>query len=143
MKKLRSSKPVLRKTTAGLWLGGLTVLALALGLFLKPYFRTAQSGQGAVIRISMAGWEPNTLYAKAGQPITVNMVNLDNQFHTDGGGWHNFVAEDLSVAERVGPNQSKTFTFTPNKPGEFLFYCDICCGGKDNPFMRGKLVVNG
>ncbi|MBI3460116.1 cupredoxin domain-containing protein, partial [Candidatus Acetothermia bacterium] len=32
-------------------------------------------------------------------------------------------------------------TFTPTKPGTYEFYCNICCGGKANPSMQGKLIV--
>ena len=69
------------------------------------------------------------------------MINLDHKFHTDGGGWHNFAVPDFGVNEPVAPKQTRTFTFTPTRAGEYVFYCDICCGGKNNPFMRGKLIV--
>jgi len=26
-------------------------------------------------------------------------------------------------------------------PGEYAFYCDTCCGGKDNPAMQGILKI--
>ncbi len=36
--------------------------------------------------ITMAGFEPNKITAKAGQPVTINLINPDNSHHTDGGG---------------------------------------------------------
>jgi hypothetical protein len=34
------------------------------------------------------------------------------------------------------------FEFTaPANAGTFTWYCDICCGGKENPSMQGKLTV--
>ncbi len=41
--------------------------------------------------ITMAGFEPNIIRAKAGQPVTINLINPDNSHHTDGGGIHNFM----------------------------------------------------
>ncbi|ADR35942.1 cytochrome c oxidase subunit II [Oceanithermus profundus DSM 14977] len=124
----------------------LAVLGVALYLFALPYLRTAaRSASGAtsqvVLRISMSGWQPTEVRVKRGEPVTVEIVNLDNRFHTDGGGWHNFVVEALGIEKRVPPKGTLTFTFVPERAGEYLFYCDICCGGKDNPFMQGKLVV--
>lgn len=75
------------------------------------------------------------------QPAEV-IVELDNACHTDGGGWHNFVLEGQNLEQRVPPKQSGTVSFVLSQLGEYLFYCDICCGGKDNPFMRGKVVVS-
>lgn len=120
----------------------LALLGTAVAFFARPYLRTAQATGETVVRISMSGWQPGVIYTKAGVPMTLTVVNLDNAFHTDGGGWHNFVVEALGVAERVAPSQTRSFTFTPGQPGEYIFYCDICCGGKDNPFMQGKLVVS-
>ncbi len=145
-KKKSTRKPQKRK---GGWLGAavvVAVLAVAIYLFASPYLRTSSasaSGQkpDVVLRISMSGWEPAVIRAERGKPVTIEIINLDNQFHTDGGGWHNFVVEAFGIEKRVPPKGTLTFTFVPDKPGEYLFYCDICCGGKDNPFMQGKLVV--
>ncbi len=97
--------------------------------------------------INMAGFEPNIIRAKAGQPVTINLINPDNSHHTDGGGVHNFmlteglarVAPDVNIT--VLPESQKVFTFTPTKPGEYHWYCDSCCGGKENPSMHGTLIV--
>ena len=123
--------------------GGAGVLGLAVFLFAQPYQPPASAAAEAqVVRISMGGWQPGDIEAKAGEEVTVTVVNLDNQFHTDGGGWHNFVLPDLGLDFRVSPKATDTFTFTASvPPGEYLFYCDICCGGKDNPFMQGTLSV--
>lgn len=137
-----SPSPQSRRTGLLFWAGGLAVLAVAAALFAGPLLRNAAQGQrGSVLRISMGGWQPATVEARAGQPVSVTLVNLDNAMHSDGGGWHNFIVEGQGVSERVAPEQTRSFSFTINKPGTYLFYCDTCCGGKDNPFMRGKLIV--
>ena len=97
--------------------------------------------------ISMAGFEPNIIRAKAGQPVTINLINPDNSHHTDGGGVHNFMLTEglASVMSGVNitvlPESQQVFTFTPTKPGEYHWYCDSCCGGKENPSMHGTLIV--
>jgi len=140
VKTKQTSKANSKKSAIFVGLAALVVLGLAAALFLSPYVRTAKSE--ATLKISMAGWEPTQIRAKVGQPVEVTMINLDNQFHTDGGGWHGFTVPAFNVNERVAPKQTRTFSFTPTTTGEFVFYCGICCGGKENPFMRGKLIVN-
>lgn len=140
MKSKQAPKATSKKTTILLGLSGLTVVALAAALFLAPYIRSAQSN--ATLEISMSGWNPTVINAKVGQPVAVTIVNMDNQFHTDGGGWHGFTVPAFDVDERVAPKKTRTITFTPTKAGEYVFYCGICCGGKENPFMRGKLIVS-
>ena len=131
-----------RPKTLIFWASASAVLILAATLFIAPQLQnTAQSQSGSVLRISMGGWQPATVEARAGQSVSVTLINLDNSMHSDGAGWHNFIVEGQGVSERVAPEQTRSFSFKINKPGEYLFYCDICCGGKDNPFMRGKLIV--
>lgn len=93
--------------------------------------------------ITMAGFEPNTIRAKAGQPVTINLINPDNSHHTDGGGIHNFMltAGLSNVNITVLPESQEVFTFTPTQKGEYHWYCDSCCGGRENPSMHGTLIV--
>ena len=78
---------------------------------------------------------------KAGEPVTVRLTSLDNQHHTDGGGQHQWAVDELGVNVIAQPLSSNTVTFTPEKSGEYTFYCDICCGGRANPTMNGTLIV--
>ncbi len=140
MNTKQAPKATSKKSVLLFSLAGLTVVVLAVVLFMAPFIRSAQSS--ATLEISMSGWSPAVINAKAGQPVTVTMINMDNQFHTDGGGWHAFTVPAFKVDERVAPKKTSTFTFTPTEAGEYVFYCGICCGGKENPFMRGKLIVS-
>lgn len=125
------------------WSTAALVTLLAVGLTVGPLLVRSDEQAGATqVTISMSGWEPAKIEARVGEPLTIRMVNLDNQFHVDGGGRHNFVLEKFGVAEVVQPKKTLTFTFTPTEKGEFNFYCDICCGGKENPYMNGTLVVS-
>ncbi|MDD5615682.1 MAG: cupredoxin domain-containing protein [Candidatus Methanoperedens sp.] len=93
--------------------------------------------------ITMAGFEPNIIRAKTGQPVTINLINPDNSHHTDGGGVHNFVltAGLANMNITVQPENQTVFTFTPTQKGEYHWYCDSCCGGRENPGMHGTLIV--
>lgn len=93
------------------------------------------------VAISMAGYSPARIEVREGQPITIRLVNKDNRFHKDGGGWHQFAIDELGVDVKVPPLETRTITLIPEKSGIFEFYCDVCCGGRANPYMRGALTV--
>ncbi len=93
------------------------------------------------IEAHMGGFSMQEVRAKVGQPLTVRLISLDNQFHTDGGGKHQFAIDELNVNIIAPPEGTSEATFTPTKPGVYEFYCDICCGGRANPTMRGQLIV--
>lgn len=93
--------------------------------------------------ITMAGFQPNIIRAKAGEPVKINLINPDSSMHTDGGGVHNFLlsAGLANVNVTLSPESQKVFSFTPTQPGEYHWYCDSCCGGRENPSMHGTLIV--
>ncbi|MBA3877218.1 MAG: cupredoxin domain-containing protein [Anaerolinea sp.] len=94
------------------------------------------------VRGSMSGLEPMALTVKAGQVVKLELTSLDTPFHSDGGGWHQFKVDELGIDFKVGPESSEVFEFTaPTTPGTYTYYCDICCGGKENPTMVGSLTV--
>ncbi|BAS29268.1 cytochrome C oxidase subunit II [Limnochorda pilosa] len=100
-------------------------------------------GEGVRVDLSMAGFDPPRIEVQAGESVTLRLVNRDNRFHTDGGGWHQFAIDEMGIDVRVAPLQTQTVTLTPTRAGTVEFYCDICCGGRENPYMRGRLVVRG
>lgn len=89
----------------------------------------------------MGGFSQQEMRLKAGQPVTVRLTSLDNSHHTDGGGQHQWAVDELGVSIVAPPLGSNSATFTPDQPGVYTFYCDMCCGGRANPTMQGKLVV--
>ncbi len=94
------------------------------------------------VHASMGGFDPAALTVKAGQPVKIELASMDSSMHSDGGGWHQFAIDALSINWKVGPESSKVFEFTaPSTAGTYSWYCDICCGGKANPSMQGKLTV--
>ncbi len=100
-------------------------------------------GELLVVEADMSGFRPKVLHAQAGEPITVRLKSLDTQFHTDGGGKHQFAIDKLGVDIIAPPRGSRKASFTVSEPGVYPFYCSICCGGKGNPSMWGRLIVRG
>jgi len=98
---------------------------------------------GQQVVVSMAGFAPPRLTAKTGTDLTVTLVNPDSRFHTDGGGWHQFRVEALDLDVKIPPSSQRTVTLRALRAGTYVFYCDVCCGGKENPTMRGILEVTG
>ncbi|MEO8396771.1 MAG: cupredoxin domain-containing protein [Chloroflexota bacterium] len=75
----------------------------------------------------------NTITAKAGQPITITLVNNDNMAHA-------FAIDALNVyTDTVAPNQSASVTFTPQQAGSYQFRCPTF--RHDKLGMVGKFEV--
>ncbi len=125
---------------------GLGVLGLA-GYFLVTAFTrpTLQTMAGNVIDVTadMGGFDMKLIRVKVGQPVTIRLTSLDNSMHTDGGGKHQWAVDELAVSIIAPPEGSSYATFTPTKAGTYIYYCDICCGGRANPTMQGTLIVEG
>jgi heme/copper-type cytochrome/quinol oxidase subunit 2 len=136
-----------RRTRAGTFVViGALVLGAAGYLLFEAFWKPELPRMaGNVIDISadMGGFSQKIVRVKAGEPVTVRLRSLDNSHHTDGGGKHQWAVDELGVniiAPSLGSNYK---TFTPDKPGTYTFYCDICCGGRANPTMSGRLIVVG
>ena len=93
------------------------------------------------ISAGMDGFNMKEIRVKVGKPITIRLTSLDTQFHTDGGGKHQWAVDEFGASVIAPPEGSNTVTFTPTKTGSYLYYCDICFGGRANPSMQGKLIV--
>lgn len=93
------------------------------------------------VHISMSGFDPATITVKAGSLLKIDLINMDNQYHMDGGGWHNFAIDDFSMNMSVAPSGQRVFTVPTNTPGTYGWYCSVCCGGWASPSMSGRLVV--
>jgi plastocyanin len=124
---------------------GVVVLVLGAGLvigFGDFFGRPTTTGNVITMRISMAGYDPNVLVAKPGETLTIDWWNTDNAMHLDGGGLHTLIAPELGINEKLPAESRKTIQITaPTTPGNYDFYCDSCCGGKESPTMHGTLSV--
>ncbi len=125
-------------------------VVLAIMFFLAPVFSApasgiTQNGNTKVINIqaAMDGFDMQTIRVKLDETVKVNLKSLDNEHHTDGGGKHQFAIDEFGVNIITDPLSVNSGTFVASKAGTYTFYCDICCGGKANPTMNGKLIVEG
>ena len=153
----QANRKVQRRSGRAIWfaLAALAVFSAAVFIATEPLrSRPAASAPSAgaassgaqpaavpQVFVSMAGYEPNRLTARAGQGFTVQFVNQDNRFHTDGGGLHQFRIDGTGIDVRIPPSSQPTATLPALAAGTYEFYCDICCGGRANPAMRGVLEV--
>ncbi|MGZ8563349.1 MAG: cupredoxin domain-containing protein [Candidatus Limnocylindria bacterium] len=118
---------------AGLYLAG--------GVFLGQRDKTTVA-DALPVRLSMAGFDPKVITAKAGATLNLDFWNTDNAIHLDGGGVHTFIMDDQHIYVTIPAEGRQAFSFTvPMKPGDYDFYCDTCCGGKASPTMHGILRV--
>ncbi|MCQ3972036.1 MAG: cupredoxin domain-containing protein [Anaerolineae bacterium] len=142
-----------KRTTHQAQLGKLRVLAFAVivllvlgtaGYLLATAFspKTPPPAANTIdVSADMGGFSQAEIRVKAGKPVTVRLTSLDNSHHTDGGGQHQWAVDELGVSIVAPPLGSNWATFTPLESGVYTFYCDICCGGRANPTMQGKLIV--
>jgi plastocyanin len=134
----------IRKTAFGL----IVVAVLGVGLYLAGGVFLGQRGNteiaGALpVRLSMAGFDPKVITVKAGAEVNLDFWNEDNAMHLDGGGVHTFIMPEYQdIYVKIPAEARQAFTFTaPSTPGDYDFYCDTCCGGKESPTMHGTLRV--
>ena len=141
----RAARRARQKRVRALTFVAITVFVLGTaGFLLVSAFASKMPPPDAnIIDISadMGGFNLNEIRVKAGPPVTVRLTSLDNSHHTDGGGKHQWAVDELGVNIVAPPEGSRWATFTPDKPGVYTFYCDICCGGRANPTMQGTLIV--
>lgn len=134
-------KRIRAATFAAITLG---VLAAAGSLLWGAFNRQKpppMAGNVIDVAADMAGFDKPEIRVKLGQPVTIRLTSLDNSHHTDGGGKHQWAVDELGVDIVAPPLGNRYATFTPQQPGTFTFYCDICCGGRANPDMNGTLIV--
>lgn len=141
-----SIRPTPRTRAAMFAVLAIGALGLA-GLYIRQTFWPLQPASTTPrvvdIRGSMNGFDRSELHVKLGLPVTIRLTSVDNPLHTDGGGRHQWAVDELRVNLIAPPAGSNTVTFTPEKAGKYVFYCDICCGGRANPSMSGTLIVDG
>ncbi len=144
-RRARAARQARQKRIRAITFGVIVLLVLgAAGYFLtSALWPKVPVAAANTIDISagMDGFNMQEIHVKVGKPITIRLTSLDTQFHTDGGGKHQWAVDEFGVSVIAPPQGSNTVTFTPTKTGTFLYYCDICCGGRANPTMQGKLIV--
>lgn len=123
-----------------------TILVVVFILAASMLLRSLEKGvpidtTATPVRVSMSGFDPSTITVKAGTPLKIDLINMDNQYHTDGGGWHNFAMDEFGMNVTVEPLGQRVFTVPTGTPGSYGWYCSLCCGGRESPSMNGRVVV--
>lgn len=137
-----------RRRIAAFGITAVAILAiggyLAFADFAGP--RGAVSADAIGVQASMAGFTPKEIRVKAGAVVTMDFWTQDSASHLDGG-VHTMISDDLGLrvelpgAAAVSASRvAVTFT-APTTPGEYEIFCDTCCGGRENPTMRGAVIV--
>lgn len=116
----------------------LVVIGAAAWLLRSPT-ATVQAEQD--VMVTMGGFEPGDIRIAADKATTIRLVNPDSSMHTDGGGVHQLAIPDLGIDVKVQPESDALVAIPATASGRYAFYCDVCCGGKENPMMQGTLIV--
>jgi cytochrome c oxidase subunit II len=123
---------------------GVVVAVLGAGVYFAfGNFLTRPAAAAGTISVqsSMAGFTPAEMRVKAGSTVTLDWWTEDAAMHLQGG-VHTMIAPDLGLHEELPAESRRAVAWTvPNKPGTYDVWCESCCGGKDNPQMHGKIVV--
>ncbi len=128
--------------------GLVVVVILGAGTYLAASVFLGQRGTSSAagylpVRLSMDGFDPKVIQAKAGQPVKLDFWNTDNAMHLDGGGVHTFIMDSQNIYVKIPAEARQQYEFTaPTTPGDYDFYCNTCCGGKASPTMHGTLRVS-
>lgn len=95
----------------------------------------ASGGNVPVEATDTLKWQPNTITAKAGDKVTLDVKNAGSTAHT-------FISPGLNVATGVdvptGKTTSVSFT-APTAPGAYQFWCNI--PGHAEAGMVGEVIV--
>lgn len=120
---------------AGAPAGGAAAPAKPPGPYVPNGEADATSGTASLQLLDAMKFQPNSLKAKPGQQVKVDLKNA-------GGTIHSFIAPTLGVATKVTVNggQSGSVTFTaPSQPGTYFFWCPE--PGHAEAGMTGQVVV--
>jgi heme/copper-type cytochrome/quinol oxidase subunit 2 len=77
-------------------------------------------------------YSPSELKVNTGDTVTIQLISTDVV--------HGLYVDGYDISVEADPGQTKTLTFTADKPGSFRFRCNVTCGAM-HPFMIGKLTV--
>jgi cytochrome c oxidase subunit 2 len=105
-----------------------------LACFLAITATQAMADDEPVIHITAKKFEftPRTPTLKKGVPVVIEVTALDRV--------HGFNLPDFGVRSDVVPGKVTRIRFTPDKTGEFVFFCDVFCGDGHEQ-MSGVLTV--
>jgi sulfite exporter TauE/SafE len=89
-----------------------------------------ENTQKVTIEIQNRGYAPNSFQVRAGKPVEMTILNKDAYSCASA-----FVFREFGINTYVKPGNSETFTFTPQKPGRYIFACSM-------GMYSGTMIVN-
>jgi plastocyanin domain-containing protein len=117
----------------------ITLGGIALSLFIAWFFWLAPKGQtrvnagaGGVQEVAITvkgGYTPDIIVVKAGQPLRMRFTRQESSTCSE-----MVLFPDFSQSAKLPEGQEVTVEFTPDKPGEYGFQCQM-------GMLRGKLIV--
>ncbi|HEX7438757.1 MAG TPA: cupredoxin domain-containing protein [Caldimonas sp.] len=112
------------------WLGAAALLLASLGAR-----RVAGQAQPRTIRIvaHKFEYEPSQIALKKGEPVILELTSNDVTM--------GFSSVDFKLRTDIIPGQWTKLALTPDRSGEFIFFCDVFCGNGHEE-MEGKLLVS-
>ena len=118
-----------------------TIGGLALSLFIAWFFWFAPKGQtraaagaGGVQEVAITvkgGYTPDVIVVKAGSPVRLRFTRQESSACSE-----KVLFPDFNQNALLPEGQEVTLEFTPDKPGEYSFQCQM-------GMLRGKLIVEG
>ena len=92
------------------------------------------TGQVKEFNITAKQWsfEPAEIVASLGDKVRLNLTSADVP--------HGLAISEYGINQFIKPGETATIEFTADKPGEFIFYCNVYCG-EGHREMKGKLIV--
>ena len=93
-----------------------------------------KSAAAQVVKISAKRFEynPREITLKKGTPVTLQLTTEDRL--------HGFSIPAMNVRSDIPPGKVTEVKLTPQKAGQFDFFCDIFCGS-GHEGMNGKITV--
>ena len=110
----------------------LVTAGLAVAFVPLPVQRVAPQERTIRIEARQFAYSPSELKVNMGDKVTIQLISTDVV--------HGLYVDGYDVSVEADPGQTKTLTFTADKPGSFRFRCNVTCGAM-HPFMIGKLAV--
>jgi uncharacterized cupredoxin-like copper-binding protein len=91
----------------------------------------AAPNKATITMIEMA-FAQSEITVKAGQPVTLRLVNRDGYSHA-------FDIDEFDIHTSLAANETTEAIFIPEKPGRYPFYCSS--PGHEMAGMAGTLIV--
>lgn len=86
----------------------------------------------ATITMKEMAFQQSEITVKAGQPVTLRLVNQDGYAHA-------FDMDEFDIHTPLAANETLEITFMPEENGRYTFYCSAL--GHQAAGMSGTLIV--